>query len=180
MAASALQHSSGTEAGPGEFRVESAGPGDLHAIAALAARALEPVWSEASFRAELSQPGCRAVVAVRPEAADATVAVRREAAGTAWPRDLGGYALGSLAADEAELRSIAVDPALRRRGVGRLLFGELCARFVRDGARRCVLEVRESNVTARAFYAELGLEPVGRRPHYYPGGEDALLYGANL
>ena len=44
-----------------------------------------------------------------------------------------------------------------------------------SGARTALLEVRASNLAARAFYASTGFVAVGQRPRYYANGEDALL-----
>jgi ribosomal protein S18 acetylase RimI-like enzyme len=43
------------------------------------------------------------------------------------------------------------------------------------GVRTALLEVRASNLAARAFYASSGFVAVGRRSRYYADGEDALL-----
>jgi ribosomal-protein-alanine N-acetyltransferase len=38
--------------------------------------------------------------------------------------------------------------------------------------------VRADNQPALALYARFGFAPVGVRPRYYPGGEDALIMWA--
>jgi ribosomal-protein-alanine N-acetyltransferase len=43
-----------------------------------------------------------------------------------------------------------------------------------------ILELRASNVPARALYEQAGFVVAGRRPRYYPGGEDALLMTLDL
>jgi ribosomal-protein-alanine N-acetyltransferase len=86
-----------------------------------------------------------------------------------------GYAVASLAGDVAELQRIGVDPGHRRRGVaGRLLDGvvDLAAR---DGAERVLLEVREDNDGALAFYAARGFAEIARRPRYYRDGATAVV-----
>ena len=40
------------------------------------------------------------------------------------------------------------------------------------------LEVRVDNRPAIALYTKFGLAPVGVRPGYYPGGEDAVVMWA--
>jgi ribosomal protein S18 acetylase RimI-like enzyme len=55
-----------------------------------------------------------------------------------------------------------------------LLDAVLCEETAR-GAGSALLEVRVSNLVARAFYASTGFVAVGRRPRYYANGEDALL-----
>jgi ribosomal-protein-alanine N-acetyltransferase len=49
-----------------------------------------------------------------------------------------------------------------------------------EGVRQITLEVRASNDAAHEFYREFGFEVQGERPRYYPGGESALLLGAQL
>lgn len=95
-------------------------------------------------------------------------------------RDAGtlvGYAgLGFVAGPpqvEGEIHNIAVDPAHRGRGIGRMLLRRLLE--VAD-ARLAVLflEVRTDNVAARALYESEGFTVVGLRRRYYrPSGADA-------
>jgi [ribosomal protein S18]-alanine N-acetyltransferase len=74
---------------------------------------------------------------------------------------------------EAEIHTIGVDPAHRRRGIGRELLQGLLA--VADGAGATVfLEVRTDNDAARALYEAEGFTLVGLRKRYYsPSGADA-------
>lgn len=83
-----------------------------------------------------------------------------------------GFSLVRKVADEAELLLLAVDPAVRRRGIGRALLDEFMASARQGGAARLHLEVRDGNA-AVALYRHAGFEPVGRRAAYYrgPGGE---------
>ncbi len=92
--------------------------------------------------------------------------------------------LVQVAADEAEILTLAVRPSARRTGVATRLIEKAAARIVAAGGRRLFLEVAEDNAAGRALYARLGFEPVGRRPRYYarPDGPavDALLLARNL
>lgn len=90
--------------------------------------------------------------------------------GTLW-----AVALGRLAADEAELHSIAVHPARRREGLGRRLLEDFLGHARAGGAHSVWLEVRASNEAALRLYLEAGFATTGRRPRYYADGEDALL-----
>ena len=83
-----------------------------------------------------------------------------------------GFLLAWRAADELHLTDLGVAPALRRRGVARALVTELC----REDARVVFLEVRESNLPARALYEQLGFTELDRRARYYADtGEDAVV-----
>jgi ribosomal-protein-alanine N-acetyltransferase len=80
------------------------------------------------------------------------------------------------AAGEAEILNLAVAPAQRRRGAGRLLVEAAIAAVKAEGAGRVYLEVRESNAAARSFYANLDFVESGRRRNYYCSPtEDALV-----
>lgn len=86
-----------------------------------------------------------------------------------------GFALGRVAADEAEVLTIAVRPDARRRGVARALLRALVDTAAGRGAVALFLEVSERNDAARALYAAFGAVQVGRRPRYYPDGSAALV-----
>lgn len=112
----------------------------------------------------------------------------RTAFGSAWKAPADHEALWLLpevafarwsrvpAAGEAELLRIAVDPAHRGQGLGQVLL-EACQRqLAGEGLIHLFLEVRPSNAAAIRLYRACGWEPCGRRPGYYPDGEDAALY----
>jgi ribosomal-protein-alanine N-acetyltransferase len=88
---------------------------------------------------------------------------------------LRGFALSRLAADEAEILTIAVDPALRKTGVGRDLLRAHLAQVAAAGVAWLFLEVDENNGPALALYARFGFVKVGERQGYYkrPDGKPA-------
>jgi ribosomal protein S18 acetylase RimI-like enzyme len=69
---------------------------------------------------------------------------------------------------------MAVDPALRGRGVGSRLMQLFFQRCLERGFRSVSLEVRASNVGAQNFYHRHGFRPVGLLPKYYNDGEDGV------
>jgi [ribosomal protein S18]-alanine N-acetyltransferase len=72
---------------------------------------------------------------------------------------------------EREILNLAVDPALRRRGIARaLLAGELART---RGA--WFLEVRESNLAALSLYRSAGFQPAATRPNYYDEPAEAAI-----
>jgi ribosomal-protein-alanine N-acetyltransferase len=94
---------------------------------------------------------------------------------------LAGYAGIVRILDEGHIHNVAVDLVYRKRGIGRMLIGELltCAR--ETGLRSIFLEVRESNTAAIALYSGFGFETAGRRKNYYQNPvEDALLMTLTL
>jgi len=92
-----------------------------------------------------------------------------------WVALEGGMILARTAADEAEVLTLAVDPAAQRRGVGRALLRQGMATARERGAKAMFLEVAAGNTPAQALYAVAGFALVGRRPRYYSGGGDALV-----
>ncbi len=94
-------------------------------------------------------------------------------------RDEGGAVVGHASArrlvDDVHVVRLVVDGAQRRRGIGAALLSGLIGWARGCGAARITLEVRASNEAAMALYARAGLETLGRRPGYYPDGEDALV-----
>lgn len=91
-----------------------------------------------------------------------------------------GYAGGWIVDGDVQILKIGVDPAWRRHGVARKLLAKV-AEDARDlGAQSCSLEVRASNVGAQKFYEQAGLSSLGKRPHYYSDGEDALIMAGPL
>ncbi len=81
--------------------------------------------------------------------------------------ELRGFVLSRLAADEAEILTIAVEPALRGRGVGSALLSESLRQARNAGAKSMFLEVDENNTPALALYARFGFVKVGERVGYY-------------
>jgi ribosomal-protein-alanine N-acetyltransferase len=86
-----------------------------------------------------------------------------------------GYAVASFAGDIAELQRIGVVERERRSGVATALLDEVVAEGPGTGANRLLLEVREDNTDARAFYAARGFIEIDRRPRYYRDGTTAVV-----
>ena len=92
-----------------------------------------------------------------------------------------GFAVVSVAGTEAELESVAVEPTVRRMGVGRALCSEVMVWARSRGAKRMGLEVRASSEGAAALYASLGFSEEGRRRGYYKEPiDDAVLMSMRL
>lgn len=129
-------------------------------LAALHAEAFDAPWDSVAFENLLGQGGVH--LAEVPD----------------------GFILIRTAADEAEILTLAVRPAARRRGVGADLVALGAAEAAARGATRLFLEVADDNAAARALYARSGFVEAGRRPRYYarPDGSrrDALLLALNL
>lgn len=86
-----------------------------------------------------------------------------------------GHATASVVADIAELQRIAVDPGHRRTGVASDLLSAVVDLAKAGGADRLLLEVREDNAGAIAFYAARDFVEVDRRRRYYRDGTTAVV-----
>src|ERR1700685_3273490 len=78
-----------------------------------------------------------------------------------------GFVLSRLAADEAEILTIAVDAAHQGRGVGRALLSENLRQVTNAGAKAMFLEVAKDNAPALALYERFGFVKVGQRGGFY-------------
>jgi [ribosomal protein S18]-alanine N-acetyltransferase len=89
--------------------------------------------------------------------------------------DVVGHAVVSVVSDISELQRIAVDPIHRREGLGTRLLDAVVGLACDEGADRLLLEVREDNRGAIAFYAARGFVEIDRRPRYYRDGGTAVV-----
>lgn len=140
------------------LQIRAARASDGPSLAVLHAASFSDTWGAASFATLLDRPqvmGLKAMVN---------------------GGDIAGFILTQVIAEEAEILTICVDPALRRAGVGRLLLAEACRQLQARGAQSLFLEVSEDNEGARALYAQSGFVAVGRRKAYYR--DDAAAQGA--
>jgi ribosomal-protein-alanine N-acetyltransferase len=87
-----------------------------------------------------------------------------------------GFIVGRQTGQEWEIENIAVTGSARRRGLGTRLLGEFMDMVRSRGGREIFLEVRESNLAARALYEKWAFLEAGRRKDYYEHpAEDALI-----
>ena len=94
-----------------------------------------------------------------------------------------GYGVLSIAAGEAHILNICVDPELRSHGYGEKLLDELLFRARAALVREIFLEVRPSNERAIQLYLKKGFHQVANRPAYYQaneGREDAAVLSKKL
>ncbi|MEE1086396.1 MAG: tRNA (adenosine(37)-N6)-threonylcarbamoyltransferase complex dimerization subunit type 1 TsaB [Schaedlerella sp.] len=92
-----------------------------------------------------------------------------------------GYLLVYLAVDEAEIARITILKEVRRQGVASKLFEELGKYCKEHKMVKILLDVRENNTSARAFYEKHGFAVDGIRPEFYEKPkEDAVLMSCQL
>jgi ribosomal-protein-alanine N-acetyltransferase len=136
----------------------AARPQDAAALAKLHARSFPVGWSEAEIEQLLSDPSVIAHVAREKGGRGAIVA----------------FLMSRCVQDEAEILSVAVEPAARGRGLAGELLRHHLARLAARGIRSLFLEVGEDNVAALRLYAKAGFREVGKRAGYYPRTEGAV------
>lgn len=78
-----------------------------------------------------------------------------------------GFAASRIAADEAEILSIAIDARQRGRGHSHSFLATHLGHLAGRGVQTVFLEVEENNEPARKLYARAGFTVVGRRERYY-------------
>ena len=83
-----------------------------------------------------------------------------------------GYILGCGYRGEAELVSVAVDPAARREGTASILLESLLRRLKRNGICRLRLMVKVTNWRAQRFYRKYGFAKIRLVRSYYEDGRD--------
>lgn len=94
-----------------------------------------------------------------------------------------GYAIMSVAVDEAHILNICVAPDNRGQGWGKKMLQTMIETATAKAADTLLLEVRESNTTALMMYQNCGFNEIGVRKGYYPskdGREDAIMLALAL
>lgn len=122
--------------------------------------AFEAPWGEAEIAALLDGPGGFALIADDDGPA--------------------GFILCRAIGGEAEILTLAVDPAARRRGLGKALVEAAAGVALEKGAEAFFLEVAEDNAPAIGLYQGARFVWAGRRPKYYGGVTDALIMRRRL
>jgi len=136
-------------------------PADLEHCLALDQASLGGLWTRAQWTTELADP-------------------RRPGMGLWQREELVAMASGWQVVDELHITLVAVDPALRRQGLGRQVLTALLAHCRVLGSERATLEVAASNGAALALYQALGFREAGRRSAYYRNDDDALIQWLRL
>ncbi|MEH2472427.1 ribosomal-protein-alanine N-acetyltransferase [Nitrobacteraceae bacterium AZCC 2161] len=134
--------------GGGTPVIEPAALRDAHRLAQLHAASFHRGWGDGEFEQMLRERN---------------TLVHRLRMG----RTVIGFAVSRIAADEAEILSIAVAPSHRGRGLSRDLFLTHLGHLAGRGVHTVFLEVEENNQPARRLYERTGFAVAGRRERYY-------------
>jgi [ribosomal protein S18]-alanine N-acetyltransferase len=140
-------------------RVTAVGPSHAAALAAIHATGFprDEAWGADAIALQLDLPGAFGLLDGR-----------------------GGMLMGRVAADQAEVLTLAVAPEARRQGVARALLRAARAHAIACGCTALFLEVATGNAAARALYRGEGFMQVGRRRRYYADRSDAIVLRMNL
>jgi ribosomal-protein-alanine N-acetyltransferase len=92
----------------------------------------------------------------------------------------GGMLLARVAAEDAEVLTLAVEPGVRRQGIARSLLLAAIAEAGARGATALFLEAATTNFAARELYRRAGLSEVAQRRRYYADGSDAIVLRMKL
>ncbi len=148
-------------------RIQSIGVERSAECAAIHAASFAHPWQEADFEQLLVTPAILA---------DGAVGDKDER--------LAGFVISRIAAEEAEILTLAVAPEWRSRGVATNLLQPHLSALAANRAGRIFLEVEGGNTAALALYAKFGFEQVGERKAYYSSadasGKGALILRLDL
>ena len=115
-------------------------------------------WTEAMFRQEVEETWLSRSFVARMDG------------------EVAGYVIAWFLRGEVHILNLAVDPALKRRGVGRRMLAHVIELAEQTEHHMATLEVRASNDAAKLLYVTMGFAPVGiRRRYYRDNGEDAIV-----
>ena len=120
---------------------------DLTAAAAIHAASFEAGWTADAFRDSLAPPHI--------------------ALGCFEKGALLGFILLGACTDQTDIITIAVNPAVRGKGLGRTLVEAAETEARARGAELIFLEVAQDNTAALALYKSCGYVPIGTRKNYY-------------
>ena len=90
-----------------------------------------------------------------------------------------GFIVYRIAADEAEIITIGVNPDFRRQGIAAAMVGIIEKTLKNQGVKKIFLEVASNNIPAQKLYENSGFVQVGLRPKYYDG-VDAILMSKDI
>lgn len=138
---------------PHGLHVELAEPEDASALAKIHADSFYRGWSEDELRTYINQPQTHPTYIVCDK-----------------DRQISGFMILRLVADESELLTIAVAKRWRGKGVGEALLRAGLDDIIKSPAKSMFLEVEEGNEPAVRLYRRFGFESLNRREAYYDHG----------
>lgn len=89
--------------------------------------------------------------------------------------NIAGFLAARCFCEEHEIENIVVSKAQQREGLGTKLLKEFMRITGENHPAKVFLEVRESNMAARALYTKFGFRKTGERKNYYRDPDEAAL-----
>lgn len=143
---------------PSSVVLRQMGTDDIDAVMAVERAAFSSNWPATAFQRELTQNAMARYLVLEVDG------------------QIAGFGGLWLMLDEAHIVTVAVEPSFRRKGLGRFIVHGLVQLAECEGMEAATLEVRVSNVAARALYGRYGFYEVGLRKKYYADNqEDAVI-----
>jgi [ribosomal protein S18]-alanine N-acetyltransferase len=133
---------------------------DLDEIVRMDASSRSTPWSRQSFFQELQNPFSYSF----------TLKKRIDSRARAI-----GFLCFRIVGQESEILALVIHPQFRQKGLGKQLMRFYIDYCSRRGVKAFYLETDASNQAAIRLYRSFSYDPIGRRPKYYQGKEDALL-----
>jgi ribosomal-protein-alanine N-acetyltransferase len=90
-----------------------------------------------------------------------------------------GLIFCQLAGADAEILTLCVQPAMRRKGIAALILRRAVDEIRAAGVAKIMLEVAADNIAARRLYEHFGFIVIGARANYYKRGAvtvDGVMY----
>lgn len=138
---------------------------DLLGLAVLEKEIFSDAWSEKSLLETWNQKNAEIFIANNAQKEEVKDRCR-----------IAGYVIFYYVLDEGEIARIAVSPDMRRCSAATQIFQFLKEFCKKKEIKKIMLEVRESNEPARAFYKKCGFTEDGIRKNYYENPkENAVL-----
>jgi len=140
-------------------------PADIPAIVALERQSEAAAhWNDQNYASLFTADGPRRLVLITESEGAAVAFVVARVVGSEW-----------------DVENIVVAAQMRRQGIASEFIRRIVEQAEADGAQKIVLEVRESNLPARALYEKAGFVESGSRSGYYRDPEEnAICYGLEL
>jgi len=131
----------------------------LNACFDLDQKSLKGLWTKSQWERELTDTKrmCLGVIDLKSN--------KLLALCTAW-----------IVIDELHITSIAVHPTHQRKGLGKFLLSDLIKRSHSLLTKNMLLEVKDTNEPAKAFYKSMGFKVIANRSNFYKDGSNALVF----
>lgn len=139
---------------------------DIDEILSIENASFPTPWSRDAFIRELQIPISRSLVAKMHKKQS---------------NEIAGYVIYWVIAGEVQIHKIAVRKDVRNSEIGTKLIAEILRRSRKEEALLCMLEVGQSNESAKKLYEKFGFVVTEVRKKYYQeSGEDALIMCLDL